>query len=62
MMKECVPTLSGVMAGLSLSKTGVNALLPPAIHVLVFGANEDVDARAERGHDESKNTIGGVHQ
>jgi hypothetical protein len=38
-----------VMAGHSASKTRVNALMSPAIHVLT--KNEDVDARHKAGHD-----------
>jgi hypothetical protein len=41
------------MAGHSPSKTGVNALSFPAIHVLlVASTREDVDARHKAGHDE----------
>jgi hypothetical protein len=29
--------------------------LVPAIHVLLFSAKKDVDARDKRGHDEHKN-------
>jgi hypothetical protein len=39
------------MAGHSPSKTGVNALMFPAIHVLSDCSKKDVDARDERGHD-----------
>jgi hypothetical protein len=40
------------MAGHSTSKTGVNALVLPAIHVLLRDDKEDVDARHKAGHDE----------
>jgi hypothetical protein len=41
------------MAGHSPSKTGVNALLSPAIHVFSSGM-KDVDARHKAGHDEER--------
>jgi hypothetical protein len=59
-MMKCALSLNGVMAGHSPSKTGVNALLFPAIHVLILGDKEDVDARDKRRHDGTVATIG-VH-
>jgi hypothetical protein len=41
-----------VMAGHSASKTRVNALMFPAIHVLA--QKKDVDARHKAGHDEGE--------
>ena len=48
MKTNCTLSLNGVMAG-----------LVPAIHVLIPRVKKDVDARAKRGHDEGKTTIGG---
>ncbi len=48
---RCPIKLSVVMAGHSPSKTGVNALVSPAIHVFLESAKQDVDARVKRGHD-----------
>ena len=48
-MMKCALSLNGVMAG-----------LVPAIHVLILGDKEDVDARDKRGHDGTVATIG-VH-
>jgi hypothetical protein len=50
-------TYRAVMAGHSQSKTGVNALASPAIHVFDFEKN--VDARDKRGHDGlERNAVG----
>jgi hypothetical protein len=41
------------MPGHSPSKTGVNALLLPGIHVLPLTNYKDVDGRDKPGHDRS---------
>jgi hypothetical protein len=40
------------MPGRSPSKTGVNALSLPGIHVLMHSEEKDVDGRDKPGHDE----------
>jgi hypothetical protein len=50
--------LDFVMAGHRPSKTGVNALSVPAIHVLV-AKKQDVDARHKAGHDDGETYDGG---
>jgi hypothetical protein len=47
-------SLNGVMAGHSTSKTGVDALVLPAIHGLLCDDKEAVDVRYKAWHDEGR--------